>query len=60
MRAIPENINRRQSIARAYEGNTGRRLIFEGIARNKQLLYGLLPGFTDKAKVSSFLSRYTL
>ena len=34
MRAIPENIDRHQSIARACEG----------IVRNKQLLYGLLPG----------------
>ena len=54
MRALPENIDWRQSIAWACEGNTWRRSIFEGNTRNKQLLYGLLPGFEyaiDRKKV---------
>jgi len=36
---------------RAWEGDIETSQIFGGISRNKQLLYGLLPEFSDKYNI---------
>ena len=53
MTAILENIDLHQSNTRARKVNMWQRPKSKGIAWNEQLLYGLLPGFTDRTTLKT-------